>query len=223
MTRYGFQEALGAFFLAGPAARRLLPPGLVPLEARPGHPVLAVTAFDFAESEVGAYRELVISVLVPPFAGRGAALPHASTFPIALFTTTEASRAHAAARWLLPEHERCLHIDFRRDGERREVTVRDGDAEVLALSVRRRSAPPVTARRYQVFSARHGRLWRVELDIAGSLDEHQEETGRLRLGPHALTEKFAGAILDDYPIVEQSMDAGEQRFGELVAHLSERP
>ena len=67
MTRYRFREALGAFFHADTRAlSSLLPAGLRPLEARPGHAVLAVTAFDFVESEVGAYGELVISVLVPP-------------------------------------------------------------------------------------------------------------------------------------------------------------
>jgi Acetoacetate decarboxylase (ADC) len=221
MTRYGFRQALGAFFLADSAQlRKLLPAALHVLEARPGHAVLAVTAFDFVESEVGPYGELVLSVLVSPFAGRGNALPHAASFPIALATTSVASRAHAAQRWLLPEYERCFEIDFSRDGAHHKVTVRDQDKLVLTLSVERRHPVPTT-RLYQVFSARENRVHRVNLHILGNLDEHQEETGLLELPPHSFTSHVSTTLLDDSPFTEQSMDHGEQQFAELVPHLSE--
>ena len=55
MTRYAFQQALGAFFHADRRAlQELLPAGLRPLEAHPAHGGLAVTALAFTESEVGA-------------------------------------------------------------------------------------------------------------------------------------------------------------------------
>ena len=48
-----------------------------------------MSAFDFTESEVGPYGELVISILVPPFALTSAELPQAAIFPIAICTTTQ--------------------------------------------------------------------------------------------------------------------------------------
>src|SRR5688572_18931723 len=102
MTRYGFCRARGAFFHAH-AARlaALLPVGLHPLESHPELGVLALTVFDFDESEVGHYRELVVSVMTVPWAARGEPLPDAAFFPVLLATTTDSSRAHAAARWKL--------------------------------------------------------------------------------------------------------------------------
>ncbi len=106
ITRYGFRHALSAYFLAeADALSELLPRPLTPLTARPRHGVLAVSAFDFTESEVGPYRELVISILIPPFALTSAELPQAAIFPIAICTTTPASRLHAAERWYLPAHD----------------------------------------------------------------------------------------------------------------------
>lgn len=222
MTRYGFQQALGAFFLAETdAVRALLPASLPPLEARPGHAVLAITAFDFTESEVGAYGELVISVLVSPFAPRGSELPVAATFPVILCTTSAASRAHAAERWALPEHDRTLMIRFESDAQTRRVVVEDDGAPVLTLSVERRQATPCV-RLYQCFSSRAGQVHRVNLNIEGSLDEHEEESGRLILHDHPLAARIAGMIADDVPLREQSMGAGEQRFEALLPHGSAR-
>lgn len=218
MTRYGFSQALGAFFLAPSSAlRALLPTGLAPLEARPGHGVVALTAFDFTESEVGAYGELVLSALVAPYATRHGELPTAATFPFVLASTTPESRAHAAERWYLPEHDRCLEMAFTRDPGTHRVEVRDGGAPVLDLTVTR-CAPSAGARLYQVYSRRDGRTHRVDLHIDGPLEQHDRERGRLELHDHPLAARLGALLADETPILEQSMGAGEQRFQTLLIH-----
>ncbi|TNE92603.1 MAG: hypothetical protein EP330_01270 [Deltaproteobacteria bacterium] len=218
MTRYGFDRALSALFLADyDGLRAQLPDGLWPLEAQTGFGIVAVTAFDFVDSEVGAYGELVFSVLVPPFAPPGEALPDAAYFPFFLATTTEASRTHAAERWLLPAHASCLDIAFDGDESRRFVTVSDGDAPVLRLQVGEIDAVAGT-RRYQCFSSDGEALHRVFIDIEGALDEHEEERGHLELARHPIAALLGDVIEDELPFREQSMARGEQRFGELLAH-----
>jgi hypothetical protein len=222
MIRYAFRQVIGAFFFADASALRTwLPRGLTPFEMCPGHAMLAVTIFDFVESEVGPYGELVVSVLVPPFAGRGTELPHAASFPVALATTTSASRAHAFERWFLPRHERCMQMEFVQHGKRRSVNVRDAGEPVLTLSVEHGNTTP-SARLYQVFSVRDGRIYRVNVRVSGELDEHQDESGHLELHSHALGKRIADALLDEHPVMEQSMGAGEElRIGDLVPHISE--
>lgn len=223
MTRYGFRRALGAFFLADRAAlSKRVPPGLVLVEPRPGHAVIAVTAFDFDDSEVGAYGEFVISALVAPFAPRARSLPHAATFPFLLATTTDASRSHAAERWYLPELPQCLDIAFESGRTTAAVHVRNGSAAVLDLEVSR-TAPLACVRQYQCWSERNGSLHRVDLAIEGPLDEHEEERGRLLLHGSPLTAGIAACLADDVPLREQSMEAGEQRFESLIAHAGARP
>jgi hypothetical protein len=218
MTRYGFSRAMAAFFLADSrTVSSWLPEGLHPSEARPGHAVVAVTAFDFVESEVGAYGELVLSAMVRPFARSGDPLPHAATFPIVLATTSEASRIHATERWCLPQHSRCLDIVFGSDGTQRTVTVHDGDTHVLTLTVSHLH-PETQTRLYQAFSKSDAGVHRVNLDISGEFAEHQDQTGRLELSTHPLIAEFEEAILDDDPYLEQSMAVGEQRFGDLTLH-----
>jgi hypothetical protein len=222
VTRYGFRSALGAFFHAdGDALVEVLPANLHPVETHPGLGVVAVTIFDFDESEVGAYRELVVSVVVGPHAPRGARLPDAAFFPIMLATTTEASRAHAAQRWRLPELDRCLAIELdpvdpNRPGPR-QARAHDRGELVLALSVDAQVREP-SARRYQCFSAGPDAVHRVEIDIFGPLAEHEDELGELVLGDSELARRLASLIDDPIPFREQCMDSGEQRFAELLDH-----
>ena len=221
MTRYGFRQAVGAFFLADTSVlRTVLPNQLWPIEARPGYGVVAVTAFEFDETDVGPYGELVLSVLVPPFAGPNQPLPFAAYFPFALATSTEASRAHATERWRLPQYRKCLDISFDRSEQGRQVLVRDGDASVMRLAVgHSRSATAI--RPYQCFSRDQEGLFRVDLTIEGAYDEHEEELGSLDLSDHDFMADFAAALDDDIPFREQSIDRGEQRFGDLTAHAED--
>ena len=222
MSRYAFRQSLGAFFLAeAEAVRTWLPRSLTPFEMCPGHAMLAVTAFDFSESEVGPYGELVVSVLVAPFASRGNELPHAASYPVLLATTTPESRAHASEQWYLPRHERCMEMNFAERGGRRSIDVLDAGERVLSLSVQHGKTAP-SVRLYQVFSARNGVTHRVNVRISGGLVEHQDESGELSLHIHPWARRIAGVLLDERPMMEQSMDPGEEeRIGELVPHLLE--
>jgi hypothetical protein len=218
MTRYGFSQAMGAFFhVDGLAADKLVPEGLSAVEAHPGLAVAAVTAFDFTETEVGAYGELVLSLLVVPFATAGETLPLAAYFPFALATSTDASRAHATERWRLPQFAHCLHITFDESADGDQLLVRDGDEPVLTLTVGHTNSES-GSRLYQCFSLDTGGLHRVNIEIHGAFDEHEEELGVLELGTHALTTDLANMLEDEVPFREQLMRAGEQRFGLLTPH-----
>lgn len=220
MSRYGFRSALGGFFHANASrAKAALPDGLIPLESHPGLAVLGVTVFDFDESEVGPYQELVASIVVPAWAPRGESLPHAAFFPVLLATSTQASRLHAAERWRLPKLDRCLTIELDRTSDERVAIVRDQGQTVLRLRVT--STKSVASQRsYQCFAADDGQLHRVTLDIQGALSEHEDEGGEIEFGNHPIVASLVQMLDDPVPFREQSMDVGEQRFGELVRHAA---
>lgn len=77
-----------------------------------------ITVFDFVESEAGPYGEVVISLVVIPWASRDQELPHSAFFPIFLATTTYASRAHASERWKLPEYEHRVEVSHLEEANR---------------------------------------------------------------------------------------------------------
>ncbi|MEY3211381.1 MAG: Acetoacetate decarboxylase [Pseudomonadota bacterium] len=216
MSRYDARQAVNAFFLAPTEAlARLLPPGLSPLEARPRHGVLAITSFDFSASEVGPYAELALSVLVSPYCPKGEALPHAATFPFFLMTTTQASAEDARTRWALPCAPYSGVVQFSHDAERYTVEMSVEGVPALRLSVRRGPPAPST-RIYQLFTRREASLYRVALAIEGPFEERDDEGGRLELFDHPVAAMISELLADDTPILEQSMEAGVQRFGVLT-------
>lgn len=225
MSRYEFRSALGGFFHAHTsAAAAMLPAGLAPLESHPGLAVLAVTVFDFHASEVGAYRELLASIVVSPWAPRGESLPHAAVFPVLLATSTQASREHATERWRLPKLDRCLSIDFDQSLGERVAVVRDEQRVVLRLRVTETKLV-ASRRNYQCVCADAEHSYRVMVDIEGQLSEHDDERGELELGEvadHPIAAMIAQLLDDPIPFREQCMDAGVERFGELVRHAPRR-
>ena len=135
-TYYSYRLCVGAYFEMPTAdAKKLLPDHLQPLEVQHERSILAITAFHFTESMVGAYHEIVLSVVVPPVVEPEKPLPKAAFFPFMVGTTTEPSRQHAIDRWNLPHFMSDLDIEFKEAEGVMRVHVRDEGNPVLDLEV----------------------------------------------------------------------------------------
>ena len=112
-TYYGFRNCIGAFFEMPTAdARKILPPHLQPMELQHTRSILAINAFEFTDSEVGEYDEIVLAIVVPPMVEPGKPLPKSAFYPFMVGTSTRESREHAIERWHLPHYMEDLTIDF---------------------------------------------------------------------------------------------------------------
>ena len=136
LTRYHYSQAVSAFFeFPTSNARLVLPPHLQPLEVQHESSILAITAFDFTDSMVGTYQEIVLSVIVPPLVSPGQGIAKSAFYPFLVGTSSEASREHAIERWHLPHYMRDLDIIFTPLDGRMRVEVREGDQPVLDMEV----------------------------------------------------------------------------------------
>src|SRR5262245_65777883 len=72
------------------------------MELHHGTSIFSMTAFDFTQSMVGPYGEVVMSVIVAPLVKPGERLPKSAFYPYLVATTTKAARDHAIERWHLP-------------------------------------------------------------------------------------------------------------------------
>ena len=104
---------------------RILPPDLQPIEPHHGSSVLSVMAFDFHDSPVGEYGELILSILVAPRvepdrSGRGRRSVRSGSA-----RRRAESREHAIERWHLPHYMQDISIEWERgDGH---ITIRATD------------------------------------------------------------------------------------------------
>ena len=122
VTIYGYRDAMSAFFeFPTENAREILPEHLEPVEVHHGTSIFAMTAFDFNESSVGEYGELVMAVIVSPLVKPGERLPKSAMYPYLVATTTKAAREHAIERWHLPHFMADIKLEFDRSNPKQGV------------------------------------------------------------------------------------------------------
>ena len=217
-TYYGFRNCVGAFFeMPTSDARKLLPSHLEPLEMQHERSILALTCFEFTESEVGHYFEVVLAVIVPPMVEPGKPLPKAAFFPFCVGTSSEASRLHAIERWHLPHYMSDLDITMSESTDEMEVTVREGDIRVLDFTVTKHEYVP-TKNLYNAFTVEPGAnsKFKANIYMEAPHSEHEEENGSLTLYQHPMTEGLTIDDVNTYPFREQWYQAGLQTFEPLL-------
>lgn len=215
-TEYRFRHALGGFFaLPVEEARALLPAELQPVEPHHGSGVFSVMAFDFHDSEVGAYREIIFAVLVSPRVEPGSRMPHSAFYPIRLATTTEASREHAIERWHLPHYMHDVEIDLEPEGDERvRLAVRDEHGPIVEMTLTSYGWRP-NEQHHQSFQRDEEGFFLAAIGMRGLISESEEERGELTLHRHPMTEDLPVDEIEDVPFRELWMRDGRQLFQPL--------
>ena len=214
-TYYGFRNCVGAYFeMPTSDARRILPAHLQPAELQHSRSIFAVTCFEFSESMVGAYNEVVLSIVVPPLVQPGKPLPKAGFHPFMVATTSAASRQHAIERWHLPHYMKDLEISFTPTDGKMAVGVRDDGQPVLSLVVTDHDYEPAK-NLYNCFMTDEGGRFKANLYMEGPHSEHEEEGGSLELHPHPMTAALTLADVGTVPFREEWYRKGMQTFEPL--------
>lgn len=216
-TRYGYRDALSGFFeFPTDNARKILPATLEPVELHHGASIFSLTAFDFTDSLVGPYGEVVMAVIVAPLVKPGERLPKSAFYPYRVATTTRAAREHAIERWHLPHWMEDVRLEFERQGSRIRARASSAEGEPLAdLSISDHSWQPVS-HLYQSFMKDEQGGFLANIVMEGSQSEHEEETGRLVLHEHAFNQELLISEVSEIPFRELWMRDGVQTFDPLI-------
>jgi hypothetical protein len=215
VTRYGYRDAISGFFeFPTENARRILPKGIEPVEPHHGTSVLAITVFDFDESEVGTYGEVVYAVLVPPLV-RDARLPKGAFFPWQVATTTRAAREHAIERWHLPHWMEDVDVEFLRDEGRVTAKVTADGAPAMEMTITDHSWQTVS-HLYQSFQKDDSGSYLANILFEGEKSEHEEEAGGIVLHDNAFNKDIQVSEVWATPFRELWMRNGCQLFDPLA-------
>jgi Acetoacetate decarboxylase (ADC) len=215
-TRYGYRDAISGFFeFPTENARRILPAHLEPIELHHGTSIFSMTCFDFNQSEVGSYGEVVMSVIVSPLVKPGERLPKSAFYPYRVGTTTRAAREHAIERWHLPHWMEDVGVSFERQGRKISVTVSADGTPVAEMTISDHSWNAVS-HLYQAFTRDGEKAYLANIVMEGQQSEHEEETGSIRLAPHAFNKDLVVADVSEIPFREMWMRDGMQTFDPLL-------
>jgi hypothetical protein len=215
-TRYGYGNAISGFFeFPTENARRILPSHLEPVELHHGTSIFAMTAFDFTESMVGAYGEVVMAVIVSPLVKPGERLPKSAFYPYQVATTTSTARDHAIERWHLPHWMEDVGIAFVRQAGALSATVTAGGEPVADLTISDHSWKPVS-HLYQSFMRNERGAYLANIVMEGQQSEHEEELGKLVLHDHPFNKDLMISEVYEVPFRELWMRDGQQTFDPLI-------
>jgi hypothetical protein len=218
LTRYGYRDAISGFFeFPTENARRILPSHLEPVELHHGTSIFSMTAFDFTESMVGPYGEVVMSVIVSPLVKPHERLPKSAFYPYLVATTTKAAREHAIERWHLPHWMEDIEVGFERQENRVTAHVKADGAKVADLAITQHSWSPVN-HLYQSFMKDEEGAYLANIVMEGSQSEHEEESGLITLHDHEFNKDLMISEVYEVPFREIWMKTGSQTFDPLV-HL----
>lgn len=215
LTYYHFKDAVSAFFeIPTERAREFLPSHLQPLEVHHGSAILAVTGFDFHESMVGPYQEIVLAIVVPPLVKSGDPFPKSAMYPFLLGTSTKESREHAIARWHLPHYMQNVDMSFEESDGRMRILVQESGKSVLDFVVTDYKWDP-TEQLHQCFTRDEKEKFKVDITMKGSFTEHEEERGSIVLYDHPMCKNLVQDEIAERPFRELWMKDGIQIFEEL--------
>lgn len=216
LTRYAYSDVIGGFFeFPTENARRVLPGTLEPTELHHGSSVFAINVFEFTESEVGPYREVVMAVLVAPLVMPGARLPKSAFYPYQVATTSRAARDHAIERWRLPHWMEDVEIDLQRGSGSMTARVKADASPVVELTITEHSWQPVS-HLYQSFMKDGSGGYLAHVTMEGEQSEHEEETGRIELHEHPFNNDLMISEIYENPFREIWMRNGVQIFEPLI-------
>jgi len=215
-TRYSFANAVNGFFeFPTENAKRILPAHIEPFELHHGSSIFAMTAFDFTESMVGAYGEVVMGVIVPPLVKPGERLPKSAFYPYRVATTTRAAREHAIERWHLPHWMEDIGLAWSKQG--RSITARvTADGEPVAELTIEDHQWTTVSQLFQAFMKDDGGAYLANMVFDGPQCEHEDEKGKLVLHDHPFNRELAISEVYDVPFREMWMKDGLQTFDPLI-------
>jgi hypothetical protein len=221
-VRYHFSQAINCMFeLPTEAARKLLPKGVEPVEPNHGASLMGVTLFDFSDSPLGPYQELVFSLYVVPRLGIMEQHPHGAVYPVVVASSSQEARDHAISLWHLPHFEEDIYIEFeeRPDGKGVTGTVYCHQRQpIVSLTVSESGKWNPSFQLYQSFQYDASGAYMGVLDMQGRLSEHEENTGSIHLyHEHRFFDSLDLSALDIIPFREMWMKEGVESYHDLIS------
>jgi hypothetical protein len=171
-------------------------------------------AFDFHDSPVGAYGELILSIMVAPRVARGAPFPRAAFYPFLIGTTTRVAREHAIERWHLPHHMKDIDLSMVDAGREIRIAAACEGSAILEMRITDYEWTDVV-HRYQAFMYDASGAYLATIMMAAQFSENEEEKGSLSLHRHAFTAAIDLDGINTTPFRELWMRSGLQTFHPL--------
>jgi hypothetical protein len=195
--------------------RRLLPPGLTPLQAIPGLAACTIVGVDYREGDLGAYHEVGVCFLIRPpgtrfdviTMARNRAPAYIHRLPVTTSFSCEAGRRI----WGFPKDVMEIEIDDA--GGTRTVSLREEGRLVLRLTAPRGGRRRFAGVEVEAMGNWGGQLRSTPSHLAGEGVKAGFRAGRLVLGDHPIADELRTIGLPKRPLVAGAIEHFTGSFG----------
>ena len=172
-----------------------------PLRMSLWHGILAITAFEYRDSDIGPYNEVSISIPVtlgksaPVFFGAMRALQEPMTYVWQLPVTTEIARYGGVEFYGFPKF--IAEIEFQRTNNWTHCHLAADGQDILTISARQIETQQVERSRMHALTMREARILRSEVIVNPRQHgvSRRADDVRLELGDHPIAEELRNMSL----------------------------
>jgi hypothetical protein len=221
VVQYPISNGINCIFeIPTETARKYLPKGIEPVEANHGVSLIGITMFDFPDSPVGPYRELVVSLYAVPRLGIMEQHPHAAVYPIVVASSNREARDHAIELWHLPHFMEDIDITFTVSPDGQSITskaVCSLGEPIVEMTVSQSGQWNPMYQLYQSFQGDKSGSYMGIMDMRGNLSEHEDSTGIVVLYPsHRFFNHVDLSTMDTLPFREMWLKDGVESYHDLI-------
>jgi acetoacetate decarboxylase len=191
------------FLVSADAAAQLLPPGLRIARVAPRKAMLVIPVVGYEDSDLGAYNEVGVALLVRGPSGTGVYIRH---LPVNQGFTLEAGRTI----WGFPKFMADIDIVEHPGGAR--VVLAADDEEILQLDIRN-GLVPTAARTLPTYTYLDGVLRETRWTMKGVRAKVRPGGGRIELGSHPIAEELRMLGLPARALATQTVPGMRASFG----------
>jgi len=209
-------SAFASFVVPTAAMRRLLPPGLQPVELFPGRSLCSIAAIEYRDNDLGQYNEVAIAFAVGD--GQRKPLPlidflrNRVAAYIHRLPVTEAFTCEAGSTiWGFPKT--IERITFEDAAGTRSAHLSVGGQHVLTFTVQRRGRRRFAETPLSAFSYRDGVLRRTPFTSSGEGVGYRLGGATLQLGTHAMADELRSLGLPKRALMSGWVERMQMRFG----------
>lgn len=196
---------------------------LIPVRFLGKRAVLGITIFDYVESDVGAYRELALSIPVlkdPKF--RCPFLPlifdglfkNFGFYTVLLAMNNDIGRIHSKKIFGYPTYSKNINVDINKNEKTLFISVKEGKEKIIDLKINNSKKAKLIRKSYNTYIKKDNNLNLVKMDIIAMMSESfLGKNIEISLGNH-----YISKILKDLDLGDKAI--GISHYTKLVEVLS---
>lgn len=196
---------------------KLVPKNIYPLEIQPNLSLISIIGFDFYDTPIGDYQEVIIGIITQPYFLNKDRIPKSAVFPINVATNTDKSKEHAIANYKLPHYMKNIIIDFNVNDSKKILTCKDNDKIFLNVELNIKNNLEKTEEYHQSFIADHNQLYLSEINIDAILGENQDGEGKVTLSSHKFFKNIEINEINNIPYLERYAHTGIETMSSLIS------